>query len=447
MRCVLAVASIPFVGDDLQQKWERLRVQLNEGSRGPITNVVDALSGFIPSYVEPWKEALVNYSLEFSLIATAILVSLIGSKILQSRIHDRARLAWHKDFREKYTEWSKESQKGWRNGILLALSGAVVWLILAFVYSATDLVKLELTILVAVLTGLLVIRTVGQRPVSQSGTTAIPGTFASSVGRFLRNNRFLQGIHKWIFERVVPIIFALLLVVGAGYIANRVLFDIESAAGHFCKGSLASTEMEKEKLGTSTKQFDTENMCWSSGLVLEEGRRYRITLSTPGNWFDRTIRADVAGFPADNRRHMTATPLKRWWSEDWFKPIARIGEIGNDEYVLEPMDGYFDKHVYPQCPEIDRGKDDRDIRAKIRNDIAQKLMECAPTPEQRKTVESEILARRTGELFLYVNDAVLMWPGLTDLFFSNNTGTATVSVERITGSRLSSSPSDSSPSN
>jgi hypothetical protein len=31
-----------------------------------------------------------------------------------------------------------------------------------------------------------------------------------------------------------------------------------------------------------------------------------------------------------------------------------------------------------------------------------------------------------------VNDAVLMLPGQSDLFFSNNTGTGTVTVEPIT---------------
>jgi hypothetical protein len=51
---------------------------------------------------------------------------------------------------------------------------------------------------------------------------------------------------------------------------------------------------------------------------------------------------------------------------------------------------------------------------------------------------TEIKARTTGELFLYVNDAVLMWPGLTDLFYSNNTGTTWVTVERITASPESS---------
>ncbi len=90
-------------------------------------------------------------------------------------------------------------------------------------------------------------------------------------------------------------------------------------------------------------------MCWASGLLLEKGRHYRITITTPGDWFDRTIHTDVAGFHADNFWYVVATPLKHWWRENWFKPIARIGVMGNDEYVLNPTDE-FEKYSYPPCP-------------------------------------------------------------------------------------------------
>ena len=46
----------------------------------------------------------------------------------------------------------------------------------------------------------------------------------------------------------------------------------------------------------------------------------------------------MAGFEADDLRQHSATPLKRWWWENWFQPIARIGEVGNYEHVLKPAD-------------------------------------------------------------------------------------------------------------
>jgi len=31
-------------------------------------------------------------------------------------------------------------------------------------------------------------------------------------------------------------------------------------------------------------------------------------------------------------------PLRRWWTQNWFKPIAQIGKLGNDQYVLGSAD-------------------------------------------------------------------------------------------------------------
>jgi hypothetical protein len=57
-------------------------------------------------------------------------------------------------------------------------------------------------------------------------------------------------------------------------------------------------------------------------------------------------------------------------------------------------------------------------------------MTCSPTPDSGRKLVAEIAAKSTGELFLYVNDAVLMVPNRANLFYKNNTGTATVTLER-----------------
>ncbi len=63
--------------------------------------------------------------------------------------------------------------------------------------------------------------------------------------------------------------------------------------------------------------------------------------------------------------------------------------------------------------------------------VARKLVASSPTPQDRRAVIFVIKARTNGELVLYVNDAVLMVHGWTDLF-SDNAGTGKVTVERIT---------------
>ena len=42
-----------------------------------------------------------------------------------------------------------------------------------------------------------------------------------------------------------------------------------------------------------------------------------------------------------------------------------------------------------------------------------------------------IMPERSGELFLYVNDAVLPLPWVYDLFYRNNKGTASIVIRRL----------------
>ncbi len=331
------MTSIPVLGTHFETSWEFLASQLNTQSRGPITSIISTFGSILPAYAKPWENALESHPLRFSLIAVAIMASLAGGTTLQTRIHDRARLAWHKTLRLDHAKWCKEKQKGWRNSVLLILIIAVASLILAFTRGATLLIKVELSVIVAALVALLGLQSLGQRPVFQSQTMATQGTFALSVARFLRSNRFLQNIYTWCFQPAMPILFVLLLLFTGWGIANRFLFDIASNSGQFCKSSSAGNTSKVEKTVTSSGIFHTNDLCWASGLVLEQGQSYRITLTTQGDWIDRTTRTDVAGFHADNFKHIAATLLKRWWKENWFKPIARIGVIGNDEYVLNPL--------------------------------------------------------------------------------------------------------------
>lgn len=421
--------SIPWIGDQLYAQLNMANQSIDQGARGPVTSVVDAVGGWIPSYAQPWTDALKKHPLEFAVIVATIIISLIGSQILEDRIHDRARLAWHKAFRKEYEEWCRESQKGWRNGVIVALAAAAIGLGIAFVFPTPGMVKVEAGALVATLSVLLLIHSLGERPALSSATDPIGGTLALSLGRWLRSNRLLVAAHEWISERAVPILSALLLL-GLGWaIATRAMFDVLDASGQFCQGTVQGEARNQERIGPSDRIFQTDNLCWPSGLVLKEGQRYRIVLSTPGDWVDRNTRADVGGFATDNITRLVATPLKRFWRENWFKPIARVGRIGNDEYVLGAREA-FTPDPYPPCPAADPSGST--VGVKISDDAARSLLQCAPTPHERRELRAEIKVRSTGELFLYVNDAVLLWPGKSDFFYQNNSGSARVTVENIT---------------
>ena len=430
-----AMADKIGLGAAFHGQWQRITHDFDAGARGPLSNIVDSLSALIPAYAAPWINALKAHPLEFGSVVAGILLCLAGSKVLDARIHDRAWLAWHDAYREDYVQWAAQAQKGWRNLLFAALGIALAFLVLAFLLSWAALVQLELALLVAGLLVLLLLHwAIGPvaAPAPRVGLAALslPSTAALRLGRLLRNNRVLGWIGTWVFGYAVPVAFALLLVLAGLGIANRAVFDVVSASGRFCASSLPVEQRLIEHLGTARTEFQTSARCSATGLVLKEGRRYRITLVTPGDWFDRNERTDVAGMPADGFLRVAATPLKRWWTADWFKPIARIGTLGNDEYLLDLPDG-FEPHAYPACPPNVSAPADGPIGQPIGDDAARTRMGCAPTPTERGKVITEIKARTTGELFLYVNDAVLMWPPSADYFYRNNRGTAQVSVEPV----------------
>jgi hypothetical protein len=83
-----------------------------------------------------------------------------------------------------------------------------------------------------------------------------------------------------------------------------------------------------------------------------------------------------------------ALPMRRELIRPWFRMVARTGGAGAEESFLDP--------------------DPKD-----------------------HSIDEVLCATRDGELFLFVNDAVLGVPGLEGVFYSNNVGTADVTITRV----------------
>ena len=174
-------------------------------------------------------------------------------------------------------------------------------------------------------------------------------------------------------------------------------FVLMNSTWHVC----AAAEGSRVTAGTLAKgTFPTDSICWPTGVKVREGKRYRITMTIDDNnpWKDGdNIYPGVGGFGVGRMTPFMYPGLlfRRLLAEPWFKPIARIGAHGNDEYPLNPGD--------------------------------------LSSPDEGSTkLVADITARRSGELFLFVNDAVLPVPNSWQYFYNNNHGTATVSVEPVT---------------
>ena len=226
----------------------------------------------------------------------------------------------------------------------------------------------------------------------------VPVAVSSPPANFLyrlRTNFLYKLFFQQLWRDTIPTALAGIAVLTLLVVVTRGLYSIMNSAGFVCA---QSTAMQTGAGINGQGVFSCNNICWSSGLEVRKGKRYQITIKMDEKnpWQDDTISTGLAGFG-----HEKMTPamnpglgFRRHMREPWFKPIARIGSEGSDEYPLNPVDG------------------------------------GVLNPEAKELV-AEIKARRSGELFLFVNDAVLPIPGWFDYFYRNNRGKAAVTIRPL----------------
>jgi len=176
-------------------------------------------------------------------------------------------------------------------------------------------------------------------------------------------------------------------------LASHVAFNIIDVAGYICREKGSATGLAKGEKRVVT--FNTASICTATGIQLDKRGRYLIVLkSREPQWYDGNIRTSPAGFYSLEARAwwrkvlmVTVLPLRRELIRPWFRVVAHTGGAGGEESFLDP--------------------DPKD-----------------------KSIEEVLKATRDGELFLFVNDAVLAIPGLFDAFYRDNVGSAEVTVTR-----------------
>jgi hypothetical protein len=148
---------------------------------------------------------------------------------------------------------------------------------------------------------------------------------------------------------------------------------------------------------------------------------------------------DIAGFKAASLPHLFGAPLKRWWSLEYFQPIARIGSEGMTEWALLPVDGIepltSGKEANVEALQGEAQGKQRGVCEPLSLPDDKVLKQKQAELGLRTRFVSRFTAPETGELFLYVNDGMLgsKWFALGlidyDCFYRNNSGEAEVTVE------------------
>ena len=250
----------------------------------------------------------------------------------------------------------------------------------------------------------------------------------------LRTSRIYLAMHAALKKYIAPALFAFTFVYLGLTLTSHVLFNIQDDAGWVCREKavaygpnpqypghqkvidynglkklqpgetiLASGDItgnnpiDKERL----PEFKTSALCQSMGIWVERYEKYLIKFDTTQNFKDENGAVEAwAGFYSteppsylQKAKKIAQVPLRRELIRPWFRVVVRIGGKGGEESFLDPD---------------------------FKDDFL---------------IDEEIKATRDGELFLFVNDAVIGIPGFDGYFYkyfySDNQGSTKVWITRI----------------
>lgn len=202
---------------------------------------------------------------------------------------------------------------------------------------------------------------------------------------------FFYVLKYWI----LPALFAALIFVFllyAGYcLISRVSFTWFDASGHVCT-STAPAALVTSK--SAPKSFETKALCTPTGLAVKKGLTYEVVLTITEPWEDgykfnetdprkaKGIETGPEGFGYDKMRPAMylGLPLRRQIASNWFATILRADNKGFGE-------------VTPVF-------------------VREEPQQTGPARYKAK-----FKAPRDGEVFVYVNDSVIGFPGYFDMFY------------------------------
>jgi uncharacterized protein (DUF2235 family) len=228
---------------------------------------------------------------------------------------------------------------------------------------------------------------------------AIEDSAVHRVMYLIRTNHAYRWIIVTAKRHFLPFVSACFLVWAGSTLTSHTLFNIVDSTGAYCHGTDRAQLQKLDKSGTTSNEvtFNTDSLCFPTGVLVEKGVKYSIIANVSSTWKDDEFETNPVGFRTSRLPHWwnkaavyAGVPLRRVMFRPWFRFIARVGSTGVDEYFLDP----------------------------------------SRSPDNPNAYRDQIRPERDGELFLYVNDAVIGLPWLTRLFYLNNKGSAQIVVRR-----------------
>jgi hypothetical protein len=387
------------ISNSLGQRWDQVwdwLASTDLGSSAFVASVFQYIGTALPGYAKPWSDAFINKPWGCGIVCAIAFYLYWKNASLRDSIADLARQAWMPTER---TRTIRNQAAGAR-----AVSSLAHWM----------------------------------------RTSTLTNFIGSAVSRYL-----LPGIG-------LALVFLAFVVS-----VSRSVVTFREGSGALCAPTNPPFSQSKPPppiaLGQSISLdgFRPDQLCWPSGIILQKGQHYELTIEMTEPFFDQTLMTDVAGFKDSSLRHLSAQFILRWWTADWFQPIAKVGPTGSDAWPLVSADGdaalpvgtdrngnsmpvHFsdDPSYQARLEQLHRGEPANDpSRLPIPSKIPPSELAAANAIESKQALRRKFVSRfmspQDGELMLYVNDAIAALPFLKTFsqFYENNSGAAKISLK------------------
>ena len=349
--------------------------------------LVDAAKALTPAMLAGWLDRLADSPAAVLLLVVGIAATFAWGRFLKGRIRDRAAAIWRVRRTENRQEWFKQSRQRWSAGtrwLFAATVAAFVWALSRSNMAWAIGTFAGMLAALALLAGRNKYDAKREARLGDPAAVETPG-WGLRLARILRTSPALVAAWKFVANRLIPFVFAMALLAAGAYVLNRIGFEVLNVGGLVCR---ASADAKKLGIGEDTAvSLRTSDPCLATGVVMEQGAEYEIEFPRPDGWMDADILVPTTGgfasdAPAAPWYLFLAAPMKRDMGQNWFRPIAHVGEHVQTEHALGPKTRF-------------------------------------------------VVEKRSGELFLFVNDAVIGVPGIWDYFYRNNRGEASVTIRKI----------------
>jgi uncharacterized protein (DUF2235 family) len=371
--------------------------------------IADFADAILPDIANPWIAGLRVNTWSVFLLVAIVGALLAWGRLLDRRVHNRARAAWDSRWRSGRARWLRERLAQRARLAVIVLAVAVVGAAAAWwrsgvpdeqttcyvadwvegcLDSERNLYRI-LSVAAATVAAISAMCWISLRWMAKRQATS--EAEARSLGLLLayrlRTWRPLVLSYRWLTGKLVPAVFALLMVVAGTFALNRSTAFLMDITGWGCVRGPPERGPGIEGDVTEVK-LDISSPCHATGLQLVANETYEVRIGEAKDWRSPDIDPSIVYVSPDgfhsNWRDLPwltlATPMRRELIHPWFKIILKVGALRSEQYVLDN-----------------------------------------PT--------TVITPRRTDQVFLFVNDGIVGLPWVYAWFYRHNSGKATITVK------------------